>query len=286
MKIAIASGKGGTGKTTLAVNLALRAAESTRVTLVDLDVEEPNSGIFIKGDLIREQQMFRLVPQWEKELCTRCGKCAEVCLYNAVLKLGETIMVLPQLCHSCHACSELCPMGALPMRDQPLGYLRHYRLGKLDFIESKLDIGVEMASPLIGQTLDYVRTNCPETNITFQDCPPGTSCAVINATKHADMVILVTEPTPFGLYDLSLAVDTMRHLGKSIAVVINRQGIGNEDVFRYCEAEKIPVWAVLPNRREIAELYSRGEIIYPKVEQFRQGLDAILQKLDALPRTI
>jgi len=283
MKIAIASGKGGTGKTTLSVNLALRAAETRNVALADLDVEEPNSGIFLAGELVHEEQMFRAVPQWDNELCTLCGKCAEVCLYNAVLKLGDTIMVLPELCHSCYACSELCPVGALPMRERNLGHLRHFRLGRLDFIESRLDIGVEMASPLIGQTLDYLKTQCPEKDYQFQDCPPGTSCSVINATKNADFIILVTEPTPFGLYDLSLAVETMRHLGKPLAVVVNRHGIGNDAVFRYCEAEQIPIWAAMPNQREIAELYSRGEVIYTRVEKFRQGLDAILKQLDSLP---
>ncbi len=286
MKIAIASGKGGTGKTTLAVNLALRAAEIRKVTLVDLDVEEPNSGIFINGGLVLEKQMFRQVPQWEKEICTLCGKCVDVCHYNAVLKLGNNIMVLPELCHSCYACNELCPVNALPMHDRALGYLRHYRKEGLDFIESKLDVGVEMATPLIKQTLEYLEVNCPDAEYQFQDCPPGTSCSVINATKDADMVILVTEPTPFGLYDLSLAVETMCHLQKPLAVVINRHGIGNDEVLRYCQEQHLPIWALIPNQREIAELYSQGEIIYPHVEEFRQSLDAILDKLDTLRETL
>lgn len=282
MKIAIASGKGGTGKTTLAVNLALRAAETQRIALLDPDVEEPNSGIFINGELKHEQQMFRSVPVWEKTACTLCGKCVEVCQYNAVLKLANTILVLPELCHSCYACSELCPESALPMQNRALGWLRHYGKGQLDFVESKLDIGVEMSAPLIDQTLEYAQNNLAEAAYQFRDCPPGTSCAVITATKDADFVLLVTEPTPFGLYDLGLAVETMRHLGKPMAVVVNRVGIGNDEVFRYCESEGIPVWARIPNQRAIAELYSRGEIIFSQVEAFRAGLDDILAELSKL----
>jgi len=284
MKIAIASGKGGTGKTTLAVNLALRAAESREVSLADLDVEEPNSGIFIHGKLENEQRIFRSVPKWNREACTLCGKCVEVCQYNAVIRLGKEIMVMPQLCHSCYACSELCPTDALPMRESPLGTLRHKRIGRLDFIESKLDIGMEMASPMIGKTLEYMSEHCSGKDYQFRDCPPGTACPVISATKDADFIILVTEPTPFGLYDLELAAETMRHLGKPMAVVVNRYGIGNDEVFHYCKEQDIPVWAKIPNQREMAELYSRGELIYPKVEEFRRELDAILGKLDSLGR--
>ncbi len=279
MRIAIASGKGGTGKTTLAVNLALRASETDHVVLADLDVEEPNSGIFIQGKLLSEEQKFRPVPVWQKEACTLCGKCKEVCHYNAILILGNEILVLPELCHSCHACSELCPAGALPMRNTPLGWLRSYKSGHLDFVESRLDIGVEMASPLIRQTLEYLDRNFSEADYQFLDCPPGTSCSVITATKEADFIILVTEPTPFGLYDLSLAVETMQHLAKPMAVVVNRYGIGNDEVFRYCEKQQIPVWAKLPNRRQIAELYSNGEILYTRIPDFRAGINDILKQL-------
>lgn len=285
MKIAIASGKGGTGKTTLAVNLALRAAEKRDVVLADLDVEEPNSSIFIQGTQVSEQQFFRAVPQWEKETCTLCGKCAEVCQFNAVVKLGQSILVLPQLCHSCYACSELCPTNALPMQDTPLGWLRSYQKGRLVFLESKLDVGMEMASPLIKQTLDYLQENQAGARYQFRDCPPGTACPVIAATADADLVILVTEPTPFGLYDLKLAVETMRQLGKKMAVVVNRWGIGDDKVLRFCKDQNLPVWALFPNQRAIAEIYSRGELIYPRVEEFRDGLDAILARLDEFKGT-
>lgn len=282
MKIAIASGKGGTGKTTLAVNLALHAANSRKVALLDLDVEEPNSGIFLKGNLKREKQMFRDVPEWKREACILCGKCSEVCRFNAVLKLGTHILVMQELCHSCYACSELCPQNALPMIPSALGLLRHYQQNSLDFVESKMEIGVEMATPLIEQTLAYAETEIPDAELQIRDCPPGTSCSVINATRDADFALLVTEPTPFGLHDLTLAVETMRHLEKPMAVVVNRVGIGNDDVFKYCEAEGIPVWASFPHDRLVAELYSRGETLYDKVDSIRTGLDAILNQISAL----
>jgi len=280
-KIAIASGKGGTGKTTLAANLARRAAETRPVALLDLDVEEPNSGIFIKGEEIERRELFRLVPNWDKESCLLCGKCVEVCKYNAVLKLGNRILVLPELCHSCHACSELCPAGSLPMEKLLLGQLTLLQDGKLDFIESKLEVGVEMASPLIHQTLELAPGLCPEAELQLRDCPPGTACSVINATKDADLILLVTEPTPFGLHDLDLAVQTMRHLNKPMAVAVNRQESGNDTVQRYCDSQGLEIWAVFPNQRGIAELYSRGELIYPKVEEFREQLDGLLKRLDA-----
>jgi len=279
MRIAIASGKGGTGKTTLAVNLALYAAQTSNALLMDLDVEEPNSSLFVKGDLISETPAYRMAPVWDKPLCLLCGKCASICMFNAILKLGDMIMVLPELCHACHACSELCPVGALPMQQRPLGIMRLFRKDALLFLESKLEIGVEQAAPLIKQSLDYVNNELPATDYQFIDCPPGTSCSMIHATKTADYVILVTEPTPFGLHDLRLAVETMRQLDKPIGVVVNRIGIGNEDVFAYCREEGIEVIGTINNSREFAELYSRAELMFTNNEVLRHTLDEILRRI-------
>jgi len=283
MRIAIASGKGGTGKTTLAVNLALRASEMAEVLLLDLDVEEPNSGVFIRGELLMQQEVFRMVPVWDKEACSLCGKCSSWCRYNALLKLGYEILVLPELCHSCHACSELCPSQALPVQPSPLGMLRHYKKDALNFVESKLNVGMEQASPLISKSLEFADQHFPNSDFQFLDCPPGTSCAMISATKTADYVILITEPTPFGLYDLSLAVETMRHLDKPFGVVVNRYGIGNDDVLAYCYKEEIPNLASIPNQRHIAELYSNGEVLYTAVPIVREAMDKILGTLRELP---
>ena len=275
MKIAIASGKGGTGKTTLSTNLAMYLAEQYQVVLTDLDVEEPNSGLFIHGKQTHQQEMFKMIPEWDQSACKLCGKCQDVCNYHAVMKLGSRIMVFPELCHGCYACSELCPAQALPMQPIKMGELRQYKAGKLDFIESRLDVGQEQAVPLIAQTLAYVEQHFNSTYTKLYDAPPGTSCPVIKATQDADLVILITEPTPFGLHDLKLAIETMRELEKDFVVVVNRFGIGNDDVLRYCENENIKVLAKLPNDRHIAELYSRGELVYPQNPEFAEQLRLI-----------
>ena len=274
MKIAIASGKGGTGKTTLSTNLASFLSGKNKVVLTDLDVEEPNSGLFIKGTPIHKENKFKMIPKWKGE-CALCSLCQEVCNFHAVLQLGTQIMVFPELCHSCYACSELCPDSALPMIPEKMGELKHFKSSKLSFIESRLDIGQEQAVPLIAQTNKYIETHFSNGFIKIYDSPPGTSCPVIEAVKDSDFVILVTEPTPFGLHDLRLAVDTVRDLDKKYGVVINRHGIGNDDVLEYCQKENIPVLAKIPNDRRIAELYSRGKLIYNKMPEVKVQLKNI-----------
>ncbi len=282
MRLAIASGKGGTGKTTLAVNLALKASGTMKTVLADLDVEEPNGSIFIGGETVDEKQVYRYTPAWDQKSCSLCGKCTSWCAYNALIKLGEIILVMPNLCHSCYACSELCPDGALPMEASPLGTIRHFSRGKLDFTESKLNIGLEQAAPLIKHSLNYLDENFKDYDLQILDSPPGTACSMMEAVRSADYVILVTEPTPFGLHDLKLAVETVRQLELPFAVVINRDGIGNDELDRYLKAEEIAVWARIPHQREIAELYSRGEILFDKVAAVDDALTEILQRLEGL----
>ncbi len=276
MKIAIASGKGGTGKTTVSTNLVSLLAESNNVVLTDLDVEEPNSGLFISGKMLHEEDKFKMIPEWKKDECILCGNCQKVCNFNAVMKLGEMIMVFPELCHGCYACSELCPTKSLPMIPKKMGELKHYKSGNLDFIESKLIIGEEQAVPLIKQTLDYVDENSPAKTIKIFDAPPGTSCPVIEATKDADLILLVTEPTPFGLHDLILAIETMKELKKEMGVIINRFGIGDNNVEKYCEENDITVIAKIPNMRKIAEIYSEGNLLYTKIPEVKIQLESII----------
>ena len=281
MKIAIASGKGGTGKTTVSTNLSALLSKTKSVVLTDLDVEEPNSGLFISGELIHNEDKFKYIPEWNADDCTLCGKCQKVCNFNAIMQLGKRIMVFPELCHGCYACSELCPTKALPMIPKKMGELKHYKLSSMDFVESKLIIGEEQAVPLIKQTLKYVDENFPKNYLKIFDSPPGTSCPVIEATKDADLVLLVTEPTLFGLNDLKLAVETMNLLHKKMGVIINRYGLGNHDVEQYCEENKIPIIAKIPNMRKIAELYSSGKLVYSEIEevkiQFENISDFILK---------
>jgi len=282
MKVAIASGKGGTGKTTLSTNLAAYLAESRPVVLTDLDVEEPNSGLFIRAGLVHEEDKFKMVPRWIEDKCTLCGICQRVCNFHAVIQLGQMIMVFPELCHGCYACSELCPEDTLPMVPKKMGKLRHYRQGNLNFIESRLDIGEEQAVPLISQTHKYIDEKFPDDVVRIYDSPPGTSCPVMEAVKDTGFVILVTEPTPFGFHDLKLAVETMRELKKNFGVVINRHGIGNNDVADYCADQGIPVLAKIPNSRQIAALYSKGRLLYREVPEVRAALEQIVRHLDNL----
>lgn len=275
MKIAIASGKGGTGKTTLSTNLTALFSETETVVLSDLDVEEPNSGLFIKGELVKEEIKYKMIPEWKEDTCTLCGECQKNCNFHAVIQLGPQILVFPELCHSCYACSELCPTSSLPMISQRMGTLNHSEKGNISFIESRLDIGQEQAVPLIAQTNDYIDKTFDKNIVKIFDAPPGTSCPVIEATKDVDFVILITEPTPFGLHDLKLAVETMKKLKKDFGVVINRYGIGNNDVIDYCENDNIPILAKIPNSRKVAELYSMGKLIYTELHEVKQELQKI-----------
>ena len=172
------------------------------------------------------------------------------------------------------------------MQPVNLGDLNHYQCNRLHFIESRQDIGVIQAVPMIKQTINYLAEKCSGKALEFWDCPPGTSCSVMAAAYNADFVILVSEPTPFGLYDLGLAVDTMEQIGKPVAVVINRFGIGNDEILKFCARKKIPIWATIPNLRAIAELYAEGEIIYPVVAEFRTALDFILQQIRTMKKDL
>ena len=276
MKITIASGKGGTGKTTISTNLSSYLAVNQKVVLADLDVEEPNSGLFLKGELVLEKECHKMIPQWVSDECTLCGKCEEVCNFNAIVKLSDEILVFPELCHSCYACSELCPTDSLPMRGLRMGALKHLKTDHFDFVEGRLDLGEEQAVPLISQVIDYVDEHFGDDVVKILDAPPGTSCPVIEASRGSDFVVLVTEPTPFGLNDLKLAVGTMRVLKQNFGVIINRHGIGNASVEQYCEEEKIPLIAKIPNDRKIAELYAKGALIYPEHAVFKAALDEMI----------
>jgi MinD superfamily P-loop ATPase len=281
MQIAIASGKGGTGKTTLAVNLSVLLTEkfsgtSQKVLLADLDVEEPNSGLFLHGKLLEEEINYRMVPDWKEEKCTLCKRCANVCEFNALAFLGISVMIFPELCHSCYACSDLCPEDALPMVKHRMGVTRTYVLNShLQFVESRIDIGVEQATPLIEQTRKKIEKEYDDTWVKIIDSPPGTSCPVMEAVKGADLVVLVTEPTPFGLHDLKLAVETMAELGKSYAVVVNKYGVGNDDVLRFCDENHIPVLGKIPHLTEAAVLYSHGKTMTDALPEIKSEIEKI-----------
>ncbi|HBB91658.1 MAG TPA: ATPase [Bacteroidales bacterium] len=266
LRIAIASGKGGTGKTFLATNLARLMSQYHKTLLVDLDVEEPNDHVFIHGTLESSLPQYKMIPEWNEAKCTHCGICSSSCAYHAVIQLGTYVAVFKELCHSCHACSELCPAQALPMQPHEIGVTNIMIAENLTFIESQLQVGEEQAVPLIHRTHTLIRENeLHDFPIHIYDCPPGTSCPVVAAVRPADFVLLVTEPTPFGLNDLQLAVDTLIKLDKPMGVVINRCDIGNNEVEAYCNRMQIPVISKIPYNRQVAVLYSNGELVNGRV---------------------
>ncbi len=282
MKIAIASGKGGTGKTTLSTNLSAFISKTRKVILADLDVEEPNSSIFIKGEIYLQEKKYKMIPEWDKDKCTLCNSCQENCNFNSIMRLGEDILVFPELCHSCYACSELCPDSALPMKSKEIGEMTHFKSEKLDFIESRLNIGEEQAVPLITQTLNYVDSIINRDDIILFDSPPGTSCSMIEVAKNADAVFIVTEATPFGLNDLRIAVETVDLLDKPFYVIINRASNEYKGVEKYCDLEEIEIISSISEDREIATLYSQGELLIDKHNAFTEEIEKICAKIEEM----
>jgi len=247
--------------------------------LVDLDVEEPNDMLFFTGEILDVKDQYKMIPQWDESKCTLCGICSSTCKYHAVIQLGSIILVFKELCHGCYACSELCPVQALPMIKHKMGETKTIAADNLTCIESRLNIGEEQAVPLIHKTHELVDQSFNNFPVQIFDCPPGTSCPVVAATKKADYVVLVTEPTPFGLNDLRLAVETMREIQKPLGVVINRYGIGNNEVEKYCMEQRIPILAKIPYDRKIAELYSSGKLVYDQVEGISTSLETIIKTI-------
>jgi len=270
MIISVASGKGGTGKTLVATSLALSLSANYKVQLLDCDVEEPNVNILLHLAINQSQPVYILIPNVDETKCTYCGKCAEVCAYNAIAVLKEKVLVFPELCHGCGACSYLCPESAITEEGREMGVVERGDSGNLELIQGKINVGEAMAPPVIREVKKYI----DPANIVIIDVPPGTSCPVVEAVKGSEFCLLVTEPTPFGLNDLSLAVEVVRKLGISCGVVINRVGIGDEEVERYCHQEGIPILLKIPLDRKIALLYSKG---IPLVEGMPRWRDEFLR---------
>jgi len=264
MRVAIASGKGGTGKTTVAVNLAWLYDGPVR--LLDCDVEEPNAHLFLKGELTRREVAELPVPVVDPSRCDGCGACGRLCQYHAIVSFGTTPLLFAELCHSCGGCALVCPRQAIREEGRRIGEIEYRLAGSVTLVTGRLDVGVAMAPPLIRA----VKSRPDSDGLTLLDAPPGTSCPVIATLKDADGVVLVTEPTPFGLHDLTLAVDMVRELGLPFGVVINRSGAGDDRVHQYCQRENVPILAEIPDDRRIAETYSRGELIVESQPEHRQ----------------
>jgi MinD superfamily P-loop ATPase len=276
MKIAIASGKGGTGKTTVATNLAFRASQEGRtVAYLDCDVEEPNGHIFLQPEIENERPIEKSVPDINPTRCTHCGRCAEVCRYGAIASLPKQTMVFAELCHSCGGCVLACPAEAIQEKPRTIGRLRLGRSGGIRFLEGLLNVGEAMSPPAIRT----VKSAAPPADLTILDAPPGTSCPVIETIRGCDRVVLVTEPTPFGLHDLMLAVEMVRAMKVSFAVVINRADAGDNRVREYCDQNRIPVLAEIPDDRAVAEAYSQGQVICQAVPAMAGRIAALLERL-------
>lgn len=262
MKIAIASGKGGTGKTTLAASLALSLAAEQRPPplFLDCDVEAPNAHLFLNPDFQERKDVAILIPQVDETRCTHCGRCAEVCQYHAIAVLGQKTLVFPQLCHGCGSCTALCPEGAITEQPDKMGVLESGpALSGIAFARGVLDVGEPMAVPVIRQLKAWAVPALGQH--TLIDCSPGTSCPVVAALRGADFLLLVTEPTPFGLHDLRLAVQVAQELNLPAGVIVNRVNGPYPDLDTFCTEHDLPVLMHIPFERSIAEGVAQGKTL-------------------------
>lgn len=272
MRIAIASGKGGTGKTTIATNLSLVLKEAQ---YVDCDVEEPNGHLFLKPRIEARVSVGILVPQVDLSTCTHCGKCAEVCEYHAIITILDKVLVFPELCHGCGGCASVCPPCAIEEVEREIGVVEKGVAGNSEFVQGRLNLGEPMAPPLIRKVKQFINPN----KIAILDAPPGTSCPVVQAVRETDFCLLVTEPTPFGLNDLKLAVGMVRILGIPFGVLINLADIGDQEVLSYCKKEAIPVLLEIPFERKIAEAYSRGTPLIDALPEYKPRFLTLYQNI-------
>ncbi len=269
MKIAIASGKGGTGKTTIAVGLALSA--SGEVKVLDCDVEAPNCHIFLKPEITYSKEVSIPVPVLDESLCDGCGKCGDVCEYKAIAIISEKPMIFSELCHGCGACTYICPRYALRESPRNIGIIEKGNSRGIGFVHGRLNIGEPMSPPLIKA----VKKEGTE-GLTIIDCPPGTSCPVVTAVAGSDYVILVTEPTPFGLNDLKLAVEMLDEMDIPYGVVINKAGTGDQRVKDFCLDASINILSEIPDNRRAAVAYSEGLPTSDTVPEFKGCFEEIL----------
>ena len=278
MKIAIASGKGGTGKSTVSVNYAWVLSKKYQdIYLLDCDVEEPNCHIFLKSKLQEIKKVFLPVPHINSELCTGCGKCSELFEFNALACIKGKVIVFPELCHGCGGCMLVCPLHAIQETGREIGIIEDGKVSNLNFIHGKLRIGEAMSPPLIKE----VKKCTDNQHIQIIDCPPGTSCPVISAISGSDYVLLVTEPTPFGLYDLKLAVDMVRELKLPFGLIINKSGNNDYLIEEYASSENIEIITRILDDRRIAEAYSRGEIIVDAIPEYQEVFIPLLNLLES-----
>lgn len=277
MRVGIASGKGGTGKTTVATNLARVAAmEERRVVYLDCDVEEPNGQIFLDPEVKWRRPVTLPVPRVDEDLCDLCGQCGDICEFSAIVPIGKKVLIFPQLCHSCGGCRLVCPLKAVTEIPREVATLMGGEVNGLEYLQGLLNIGEAMSPPVIRA----LKAVAPQAELVIVDAPPGTSCPVVEAVGGCDKVLLVTEPTPFGLHDLELALDTIGCMGIPCEVVINRVGLNGDATRECCRSRGVEIAAELPDRRSIAEAYSRGEMAVDADPEFRDLFRSLLCRLE------
>jgi len=282
MIIAIASGKGGTGKTTVATSLAMALSESGKsISCLDCDVEAPNAHIFLRPRLDQRKPVNLLIPEVDADLCTGCGRCAEVCQFHAIVVLGTKTLVFPELCHGCGSCALVCPENAITEISKSQGVLeRGPANGGIDFAHGVLNVGEPMAVPVISQLKSW--QNLSDTGTVILDSPPGTSCPVVESLRGADYVILVTEPTPFGLHDLRLAVQLTLELNIPAGVIVNRDGIGDMSVDDYCRETGLPIIMRIPFDRGISEGIAQGKLLVEIDPSYIKRFQLMGEKIEGL----
>ena len=286
MIITVASGKGGTGKTTVAVNLALsllsyeKMGEKKPPIFLDCDAEAPNAALFLKPQIDKKKNVEQFFPLIDFENCTGCGKCAQVCQYNAIAIINQKAFVFKDICHACGSCSLICPEKAIHEKPDRVGVIEHGWVGEMEFAQGILDVGKLSPVPVIRELKDSMLKSFREERTVIIDAPPGASCPVVESMRGADFVLLVTEPTPFGLHDLKAAVKIARdELGIPVGVVINRDGIGNMGVQEYCRAGKIPILLRISFDRRIAEIYSNGKNVVDAMPEYRKEFLSLNKKI-------